>query len=189
MCVMYIAFSLCSVAQQSSDCDFVPTQLLHKPRREYHGNYKNMAYGGYSVEIPKGLIGYDDYNPLYQHGFGIILGKKDHDFIIVDATVNSLEFSNPSAALKSRIEYMHEEGDVIESSIVSESFIGKLHASVAEIAYTCPVKKVRYVKYSVFALSPDKRFLYEVTLYSLASRYKESRVVLDKLLKSWSYIG
>jgi len=92
ICIVYLAFSICALAQQLSDCDFPPAQLLHQPRREFHGLYTNNAYGGYSVEIPDGLVGYDDKNPFYQRGFGIILGKKEHDYIDVNAEVNGLEY-------------------------------------------------------------------------------------------------
>jgi len=49
--------------------------------------------------------------------------------------------------------------------------------------------KPHYVQFSTFALSPDKRTVYEMTLYRLASRYDSDRAVLDQILKSWKYTG
>jgi len=101
----------------------------------------------------------------------------------------ALSIKNSISVINSRIEYMHDRGDQIESSTITETFMGKLQASALEITYTCPVKKERIIQYSVFALSPDKRFIYKITLYSIISRYKNNRSFLEKILRTWKYNG
>src|SRR6266851_10159388 len=79
---------------QAQYCDFPPKELTHGQRREYRGLYKNKAYG-YSVVIPNDLVGYDDANPLYQKGFGIIGGAEPKSYVFVNGEPNSLEYARP----------------------------------------------------------------------------------------------
>jgi hypothetical protein len=69
------AFLVCAPESKAQYCNLPPKELTQGERREYRGAYENKAYG-YSAVIPANLVGYDDVNPFYQHGFGILLGAE-----------------------------------------------------------------------------------------------------------------
>lgn len=172
----------------AQDCDFPPKALLQGERREYRGLYENKAYG-YSVVIPKELVGYDGKNAFYQTGFGIITGAEPRSYILVESQKNSLEFATPSEAAARFLKYLAKHGDKVESSEITESKLGQLKAALLVATYTCPGSKERYTEASLVAISPDKGNLYEVTLYARSDRFEDDRAVLGTLTKSWKYLG
>lgn len=169
-------------------CNFPPKGLTQGEHREYRGLYENKVYG-YTVVIPKDLVGYDDANPLYQKGFGIILGAEPRSYVFVNGEPNSLEFDRPVSAASRSLEFLGKHARQVESSKITESQLGSLKAALFVATYTCPGSTERYVKASVIAISPDKSKLYEVTVYSHANRFEHDRAVLDVLAKSWKYLG
>lgn len=169
-------------------CDFPPKELTQGERREYRGLYENKAYG-YSVVIPNDLVGYDDANPFYQKGFGMILGVEPKSYVFVNGEPNSLEFARPADAASQFLEYLGKRGNKVESSKVTESQLGSLRAALLVATYTCPGSVERYVRASVVAISPDKSMLYEVTLFAHSARFEQDRAVLDALVKSWKHLG
>jgi hypothetical protein len=173
---------------QAQDCDFPPKELTQGQRREYRGLYENKAYG-YSVVIPSDLVGFDDVNPFYQRGFGIILGGKSQSYIVVDGDKNSLEFARPADAASRFLKYLRKHGSKVESSNTTESQLGTLRAALLVATYTCPGSTERYVRASMAAISPDKSNLYEVTLHARSDRFEQDRAVLDVLVKSWKHLG
>ncbi|MFZ0819221.1 MAG: hypothetical protein WAM91_04075 [Candidatus Acidiferrales bacterium] len=173
---------------QAQDCNFPPKDLTQGERREYKNLYENRAYG-YSIVIPTNLVGYDDVNPLYQHGFGIALGAEPKSYIFVDGEPNSLEFASPSDAASRFLKYLRRDGSTVQSSKITESKLGTLRAAFLVATYTCPGSTERYVRASMVAISPDKSNLYEVTLFAHSDRFEQDRAVLDALVKSWKHLG
>lgn len=172
---------------QAQDCEFPPKELTHGPHREYRGLYENITYG-YSVVIPMNLVGYDDENPFYQHGFGMILEPEPHSYIVVDGDKNSLEFARPFDAASRFLQYLSRRGGKVESSSITVSQLGQLKAARLVATFTCPGTTGQYVRASMVAISPDKDFLYEVTLYSRFDRFALDRATLDALVKSWKHL-
>jgi len=173
---------------QAQYCDFPPKELKQGQRREYRGLYKNKAYG-YSVVIPNNLVGYDDANPLYQKGFGIIGGAEPKSYVYVNGEPNSLEYTRPAEAASQSLAYLGKRGNKVESSKITESQLGSLRAALLVAAYSCPGSTERYVRASTFAISPNKSMLYEITLYTHADYFERDRAVLDALVKSWKHLG
>lgn len=173
---------------KAQDCSFPPEELSQGQRREYRGLYENKAYG-YSVEIPTDLVGYDGANPLYQQGFGIILGAEPKSYILANGEPNSLEFTRPVDAASQFLKYLRKHASKVESSKITESRLGALKGALLIATYTCPGSTERYVRASMIAISPDKSKLYEVTLYARADRFGQDRAVLDALAKSWKHLG
>ncbi|MGA3327821.1 MAG: hypothetical protein ABSF45_25455 [Terriglobia bacterium] len=175
-------------ANQPAGCDLPPQALLHKPRREYKGFYQNMAYG-YSVVIPKGFVGYDDVNPSYQRGFGIIFGEEPQGYIVLYGEHNSVEDDSAMDRAQRELGYRQEDRIAIISSKITPTNLGQLPAAQLLVTYTCPGLPERRVWFSTIALSPDKLMAYEVTLHTLASRFDHDHAVLNQLVGSWKYIG
>jgi hypothetical protein len=168
-------------------CDFPPKELMQGEHREYRGMYLNEAYG-YSVVIPGDLIGYDDVNPLYQHGFGISVGAQPQSYIFVNGEPNSLEFATAGDAATQHLKYMDKHGNRIGPPQISESKLGRLTAAVLFATYTCSGLPERYVVYSIFAVSPDRSQLYEVSLYAQEGRFEQDKAVLGAIVKSWKHL-
>jgi hypothetical protein len=155
--------------------------------REYRGPYENRAYG-YSVVIPANLVGYDDVNPFYLHGFGIVVGTEQPSYIFVNGEPNSLEFGTPGDAATQKLEYLDKHGNRVGSPRITESQLGRLKAALLVATYTCPGLPERYVVASAFAVSPDRSQLYEVSLYAHESHFEQDKAVLDAIVKSWEHL-
>jgi len=183
--IILCAFCCLVPESQAQYCDF-EKKLTESERREYRGIYKNKSYG-YSVEIPGELIGYDDGNPFYQHGFGIVVGGTPQSYVFVNGEPNSLEFASSGDAASQSLKYLHKHGNSVESSEITESHLGPLNAALLLATYTCPGMTDRYVVSSIFAVSPEGSQLYEVSLYAHESRFKRDKAVLDAIVKSWQY--
>lgn len=187
-----ISLLLSSAGNQHAACnDFPFKQLLKGPpqsRYEYRGRYVNLAYG-YSVRVPKGLIAYDGRDQAKHDGFGLALGEPPQSYIFVRGEYNSLEYDTPRQAATQDMEFLRQEGNKIESRTITESRLGTLDAVLLVVNYACPESADRYIKSSIIALSPDKRFIYTLELYSPASRSEGDRAVLDEIIKSWKMIS
>jgi hypothetical protein len=96
-----------------------------------------------------------------------------------------MEYNTPREAAIEDVEGLRQQGRKIESETIIESHLGTLDAVLLVVIYTCPGSENRHIKSSITALSPDKRFLYELELYSPADRYESDRAVLDRIIKSW----
>jgi len=168
-------------------CNFPPKEIAQGQHREYRGAYENKTYG-YSVAIPSDLVGYDGENPLYQQGFGILLGAEPQSYLFVNGEKNSLEFARPSDAALQLLTYLGKDGNTVESSKVTETQLGSLKAAFLVATYTCPGSTQRYTAASIVAISPDKSNLYEMTLYARSDRFEQDRAILDTLAKSWKLL-
>src|SRR6516165_5668258 len=94
---LFIGSILCCVPCRAQYCSFPPAELIEGKHREYRGTYENAAYR-YSVVIPTDLVGYDDIDPFYWHGFGTVVGAEQPSYVFVNGEPNSLEFTHPSDA-------------------------------------------------------------------------------------------
>jgi hypothetical protein len=178
---------------QSDACDDLSgiKQLMAGPpwsRYEYRGRYVNWAYE-YSVRIPKGITGYDSRDQPRHNGFALALDKEPQSVVFVMGDSNSIEYNTPREAAARDVESLRQQGKKIESETITESRLGTLDAVLLVVNYTCPGSADRYVESSVIALSPDKRFLYTLELYSPANRHEGSRAVFDEIVKSWKLIS
>ncbi len=174
---------------QPSDCnDFAMLKQLiensPQSRHEYRGQYVNQAYK-YSVRIPEGLTAYDGRDQARHNGFAIALGKEIQSVIFVSGDPNSSEYKTPREAAMEDVKFFRKQGKKIESEAISDTHLGALDAAFLVVIYTCPGSEKRYVKSSITAISPDKRFFYQLELYSSDKRYETDRAVLDQLVKSW----
>jgi hypothetical protein len=188
-----VGFLLSSAGSQAGVCDDLSgfKQLMAGPPRsryEYRGRYVNWAYE-YSVRIPKGLIGYDGRDEPRHNGFALAFDKELQSAIFVSGDPNSIEYNTPREAAARDVEFLRQQGKKIESETITESSLGTLDAVLLVVNYTCMGSADRYVKSSVIALSPNKRFLYTLELYSPANRYESDRAVLDGIIKSWKTIS
>src|SRR5215510_4486512 len=158
-----VGLLLSSAGSQAGACDDLSgvKQLMAGPpmsRYEYRGRYVNWAYE-YSVRIPKGLTGYDGRDQARHNGFALALDQESQSVVFVSGDPNSIEYNTPREAATRDVEFLRQQGKKIESEMITESHLGTLDAVLLVVNYTCAERADRYVKSSVFALSPDKGFL------------------------------
>jgi hypothetical protein len=188
-----VGLLLSSAGSQAGACDDLSgvKRLMAGPplsRYECRARYVNWAYE-YSVRIPKGLTGYDGRDQARHNGFALALDKESQSVVFVTGDPNSIEYNTPREAAARDVEFLRQQGKKIESETITESRLGTLDAALLVVNYTCPGSADRYVTSSVIALSPDKRFIYALELYSLANRYEGGRAVFDEIIKSWKLIS
>lgn len=189
--IALICVSTLSVAAAMAQaCSFPPDELVENSnaKRDYKGVYTNDAYG-YSVVIPEHHVGYASVDPLYQHGFGIILEPRPRGYLLVNGEANSLEYVSSAIAAKESLKFLRRHAAKVESTKIRQTRLGKLPAAFVLATYTCSGSTERFVKASSLALSPDKRTVYEVTLYAAANRYRDNRALFNQLLRTWRYTG
>jgi hypothetical protein len=177
---------------QASACDDLSgfKQLMAGPPRsryQYRGRYVNWAYE-YSVRIPKGFTAYDGRDEANHDGFALGLGKPPQSVIFVSGEHNSSEYNTSREAATQVVEFLRRQGKKIESDTITESHLGTLDAVLLVVIYTCPRSEDRHIRSSIIALSPDRRFIYELDLYSPVNRYERNRAVLNQMLESWKMI-
>ena len=179
------------VGHQASACDDLSgsKKLMAGPpesRYEYRERYTNMEYE-YSVMIPRGLTAYDGREEARHNGFMLPLASEG--VIFVSGDPNSGEYNTPREAAMRDVEFLRQQGKIIESESITESHLGTRDAVLLVVVYTCPSSTGRHIRSSVIGLSADKEFLYEVELHSSASRNESDRAVLDQLVKSWKTLS
>jgi hypothetical protein len=187
LCLSVSSFFSCTSLCKAQYCNFPRTELLEDEHREYKGAYENLAYR-YSVVIPADLVGYDDINPFYWHGFGVVVGTEQPSYLLVNGEPNSLEFTRPSDAATRLLKYLQWHHHKIDKSEVTELEVDGLKAALIVVTYACSGSTKKYVMSSIVAISPDKNVLYEVTIYSHADRFERDRRTFDAVVKSWKYI-
>lgn len=114
-----------------------------------------------------------------------MLGKPPAGYILVRGEHNSADYGTPREAAMREIYYLRQVGKIIESETISSSHLGRLDAVELQVAYTCPGSPQRQLLSSIIALSPDKRFLYTIELYTTPDRYTSDRIPLDRIRESW----
>jgi hypothetical protein len=138
--------------------------------------------------IPTDLVGYDDIDPFYWHGFGTVVGAEQPSYVFVNGEPNSLEFTHPSDAASRLLKYLQWHHNKVERSDITESQVDQLKAAMLVATYTCSGSTKKYVMSSMVAISPNNSTLYEVTIYSHADRFERDRPTFDAVVKSWKYI-
>jgi hypothetical protein len=188
ICIV-IGLLLSLTGNQPSDCNDFKKLLKVPPRSlyEYRSRYVNLSYE-YTVVIPKGLTAYDGRDEPNHQGFWLALGKSPQSFIFVRGEPNSFEYATSRDAATKSLAFLRQAGKNVESEKISEAHLGTLNAARLEAIYTCLGSADRHRLSAIVAISTDKRFLYELELYSPANRSESDRAVLDQIIKSWKVL-
>jgi hypothetical protein len=175
----------------SSYCSgLASAQCIDKPDRSfltrtYIGSYVNDAYG-FSVEIPRGSIGRDVNNPLYQKGFTILFDDPDES-LSVDADVNSMEWNSAVEAAKGYADFITEDDDRILSTSSENAMLGGRPAVIVERRFLCKGTSTRYAFLLAISLSRDGRFVYALRWEGKLDEMDGGRRLLRSLCSSWHF--
>ena len=161
----------------------------------FEGLYENHVYG-YSVEVPRDMVGLGAPPPAPQHGFGIDLGNPrstawvrgtefPKSYIYVDGSYNSLEWQRLEDAVNSHISFLREKGRGVSVQVREQTRLGSLPALRVMAFYE--QDGVRMVSDEVVAFDDEARssIVYTISLSTPRSKYERDRPVLEALMKSW----
>jgi hypothetical protein len=145
----------------------------------YNPNY------GFSVVIPKGLVGHNAAPPAPYHGFGIVLSWEPRSYLYVDGSYNSLDLESLEKVATQNLEWLKEESKKIISVKHSKAKLGSLQAKRYIAIHTCPKASDNFIDDYTFAFSKGKGIIYTVALLTTADRYKKDKRILEEILKTW----
>lgn len=158
---------------------FDDSDMAHFTGQTYNPNY------GYSVIIPKGLVGHNSPPPAPYHGFGIILSWEPRAYLYVDGSYNSLDLESLDKVKAQNLEWLKQESKKIISVKHSVSKLGPLQAKRYVALHICPKASGEFIDDYTFAFSKGKDIIYTVALLTTADRYKKDQRVLEAILKTW----
>lgn len=164
-------------------------QCLDRPdiatlTRTYAGKYLNDAYG-FSVQIPRNLVGRDVNNPLYQRGFTIVFDDPDES-ISVYADVNSLEWQSVDKAAMGYAGFFTKDQKV-QSATSEQTDLGGRRAIMIETRFLCHKSSTRYASILIVTLSLDRRFIYSLRWEGRLEEEDGGRKILKSLVSSWRF--
>lgn len=154
----------------------------------YRNRYSNYVYA-YSVEIPRGLVGYSDPDPLPKHGIGITLSKQSNSYLWVDGSYNALFLESLDAAADQHLEWLADEGTDIEMLRREKTRLGKLPAMRLAARYKSLATGEMWVQDLVVAFRPyeddERGIIYTLGLVAPESSYQEDVAVLQMVAAGW----
>lgn len=153
--------------------------------RSYIALYENLAYG-FTVEIPKGLVGKDEDNPLYQRGFIIVFQDPDES-LAVYAGPNSLEWENVDDAAQWYASIFKDHAEKVLSTSTANSVLGNRSAKTVTTRYLCPGSDTRYTSIMILTMSRDKRFEYSLEWVGKPDEESHGVQILKALSSSWRF--
>jgi hypothetical protein len=85
------------------------------------------------------------------------------------------------------MESLRQNGKLVEAAKTTEALLGNRKAVHYILTYKCTDGTSEYIRDSTIALTPDKRFIFEVTLETPTTRYKADEAVLNSVRASWKF--
>jgi hypothetical protein len=164
--------------------DFPPRDGFDDPDTSLTGTTYNPNYG-YSVVIPKGLIGHKAAAPAPYHGFGIVLSWEPRSYLYVDGSYNSLDLESLQEVEKTHLDWLKDESGKIISVQHKNTKLGNLQARRYIAKHTCPKASGNFIDDYTFAFSKEKGIVYTVALLTTVERYEKDKRVLEEILKTW----
>lgn len=152
---------------------------------KYTGTYSNPYYG-FSVKIPKGLVGHNTPPPAPDRGFGVLLSSSPRSYIHFLARDGGSE--PPEAIEQEHLEWLKEGAKEILSVKHIKTKLGSLNARRHIATYTCHNNPEVFIEDELIAVSADRHIAYEVGLLTCKSRYKKDKIIFEQVLKTWRLI-
>lgn len=162
--------------------NFPPKGFDGPDMAKFTGTYSNFVYG-YSVKVPRGLVGHNTPAPSPQHGYGIVLSWEPRAYIFVDGSYNSSEAKNANEIEETYLKFLQEESAEVIKVEKSRSVLGPLSARRYVAKHTC--KKLRGTFIEDMTIALHKGVVYSAGLLTTPDRYLRDKPVLEQMLKTW----
>lgn len=153
----------------------------------YHERYVNEGYG-YSVEIPKGLIGTGSSSPAPNHGISITLSEQPEARIWTDGSFNSQFWSTLDEAAAAHVEGSKDEASQVEVVRRSATHLHDLTATRITLRRKDSGSSEAIIEDVILALRDTKGevgIVYTVSLITTEARYNQDKEVFNQVLHSW----
>lgn len=153
----------------------------------FQERYVNEGYG-YSIEIPKGLIGKGSSPPAPNHGVSIVLSEQPEARIWTDGSFNSQFWSTLDEAATAHVEGGMNgvsQAEVIERS---DTRLNDLPATRITLRRKDRGSSEAVIEDVILALRSTKDevgLVYSIGLTSTQSRYNQDKEVFDQVVQSW----
>jgi len=154
----------------------------------WKGTYVNYEYG-YSLTIPRGLVGLSPPAPWPQHGIEIRLTGSHHAHVLTNADFSAVDYPSLDAAIDSDLREPRQNST--ETQLVSRrnARLRSLEAVRVMVRYKEAVSGTAFVEETITAIRrakrPEEGVLYTIRLVTPEQRYESDRRVLESILRSW----
>lgn len=190
--IIFIIYLALLSSAQADICEPYPPKEI-KPVYSYKGIYDNPAWG-YSIEMPKGYTGGLYQDPAApQHGIQVILSWEPRSYIYFSGEANFLEDKNdkPLDAFGHCIfglDTVRDYAKEVKSFEMRKSRLGPYDGYQYIVHYTCPNNSQERVLERILVIHPASGIVYDVTLETTNSRFKNDHKVFMKFVSSWRKI-
>lgn len=176
VCVFFPSFSL---GNDSVCGNYTATYSRNLTR--YEGKYINRNWG-YSVMIPKKLIGLNEPPDYPQHGLRIELSKNQNGYIWIDGSTNSLEWDSKNKAADFYISIIKNANAEILSIKKHRVRINGFPFLRLIVRYKCPDEiHIR----DLFITIDRRQIVYTIALSTTDDGYRDNKKLLETIANTW----
>jgi hypothetical protein len=152
---------------------------------EYRGSYKNPYYG-FAVDLPGDLVGKNDPPPAPDRGIGVQLGEHPRSYAYIAARDSAGDQLDES---------LEEQLALLKNAELQQLSVRRLRTTLGGLpatryiaTYACGGTTELFIDDVTLAQRPGGELTYEVTLLTTASRQRQDRETLDRILRTWRMI-
>jgi len=154
----------------------------------WKGAYANYEYG-YSLRIPRGLVGLSPPAPQPQHGIEIRLPGNQHAHILTNADFSASDFASLDAVVDSDLQESRKSVKDLQVVNRQRRRLRRLEAIRLVVRYDDMTSGATLMNETITAIRsarrPEEAVLYTISLVTPAKQYKNDRKVLEGILRSW----
>ena len=156
--------------------------------QSWRTKYTNYEYG-YSLKIPRGLVGLSPPAPWPQHGIEIRLSENHDAYLVTNAFFSAVDYPSLEAAVDSDLEELGRRATDLQIVSRHREWLGHLEATKWSVRYKDVTSGAMLINETMTAIRrakhPEEGVLYTLTLVTTESRYQSDRKVFQRILRSW----
>lgn len=154
--------------------------------KTYSGKYRNDNYG-YSIQIPKALVGKSEVPPTLEHGIQLTLPSGSESHLWVGGDYDHARFMFLKWVARARLDWLRNAGIEVLTVNRRPARLGGLPAERVRITYTAP-ESGQMIQDLIIAFRTDRegsKILYQVEMTTAASTYQQDRDAFNQIVRSW----
>jgi hypothetical protein len=156
--------------------------------QSWRTRYTNHEYG-YSLKIPRGLVGLSPPVPWPQHGIEVRISRNRDAYIVTNAFFSAVDYPSLDAAVDSDLQELGQKATELQIVNRHRGWLGRLEATRWRVRYMDPTSGAMLINETMTAVRrarhPEEGVLYTLTLVTTESRYQSDRKVFNRILRSW----
>lgn len=155
--------------------------------RTYSGKYRNHNFG-YSAQIPPTLNGVSEVPNALESGILLALSPDRARYIWLGASYNTARFSSLRWATELRLEWLRNEGALIQGVTRRPIRLGRLRAERVIVRYKSPGSDSIRIEDFVIALKPqpdEDGIIYQIEMRTSEASYATDIESFHQIARSW----